>query len=101
MFRSHASWAALAVLLLSIFIYAHSLEAREAHERLVIFEALNPSQKILFLKDLMDQEGIVAGWKLLEHAQVPRVGPLPYYVGTYIYKKHGSAGIKLCPDSFL
>ncbi len=88
------------VFLLASLAYGVTLEEKRSFEKLAVFNALIFKDKLVFLESVMEKEGIVAGWKLLESADVPSVGPLPYFVGTYIYKKHGSQGIKLCPNSF-
>ncbi len=88
------------VFLLASLAYWFTLEEKRLLGKLAVFNALEFKDKLVFLESVMEKEGIVAGWKLLESADVPSVGPLPYFVGTYIYKKHGSQGIKLCPDSF-
>jgi hypothetical protein len=75
---------------------------RDASRILVtVFNDLSPNKKIELLRLIMDAEGADAGWRMLELAQVPGVGPLPYFIGTYMYEKKGSSGIRECPETFL
>lgn len=64
------------------------------------FDGLSEERKLEFLRKVMDQEGVDAGWYVLESANIPGVGPLPYFIGTYMYEKYGSRGITQCPDAF-
>lgn len=89
-----------AVFLGTLFLYNHSLDEKGSHERVQVFNALNDDDKLIFVRNLMDQEGIISAWKLFDAAGVPGVGPLPYHVGSYIYSKHGASGIKLCPPEY-
>ena len=54
-----------------------------------------------FLKKVVEEHGLDAGWRLLKSMGTPSASLDSYLLGEYLYEKFGSNSIKKCHQSFL